>query len=174
MPSESPTPRRAGRRVSLCLFSAAAASLILALAACTPAMPTPIVPTPTVPPTAPAAPSQTEAPAAELALLPDGSASDNLGYFDSIAAAVLATNPSAGGEAFINALVAGGFTKADMEVSFDRTSVDLAADSVPWAIRFNGECLLGQFGPSSGGYHSAVTPILSTGSCLLGATRPID
>ncbi|AMB58261.1 DUF6993 domain-containing protein [Microterricola viridarii] len=151
------------------LLSAVAVSAMLALAACT----TP-APAPTVPPTASATPSATETPAPPPVLLPEGSAADNLAYFDSIAGSVLAANPSAGGEAFINALVAGGFDKAAMEVGFDRTSVDLAADSVPWSVRFNGDCLLGQFGPASGGYHSAVTPILSTGTCLIGATRPID
>ena len=51
---------------------------------------------------------------------------------------------------------------------------NIAADSVQWSVRFNGECLIGQFGPASGGYHSIVTPILTTGSCLIGTTRPIN
>lgn len=170
MSSESPASRRATRRKPRLLLAALAASTMFALAAC--ASPAPPVSSPT--PTSSATPNATEAPEEAPTLLPDGTAAENLPYFDSIAAAVLAADPSAGGEAFINALVAGGFTKSDMEVGFDRTSVDLAADSVPWAIRFNGECLLGQFGPASGGYHSAATPLLSTGTCLIGVTRPID
>lgn len=141
---------------------------MLALAACTSPAPQP---TATAEPTAP---SESPAPVEPPALNPDGTAADNLAYFDSIARSVLDAAPEAGGEAFINALVAGGFVKADMEVGFDRTSVDLAADSVQWSVRFNGECLIGQFGPASGGYHSIVTPILTTGSCLIGTTRPID
>ncbi|SDS59704.1 hypothetical protein SAMN04489834_1769 [Microterricola viridarii] len=170
MSSESSATGRAMPRRPRLLFATLAASMMLALAACS--SPAPATPAPTQ--TASPAPSATEEPVEPLVLLPDGTAQDNLAYFDSIAAAVLAANPSAGGEAFINALVAGGFSKADMEVGFDRTSVDLAADSVPWAVRFNGECLLGQFGPSSGGYQSAVTAMLSTGSCLIGSTRAID
>ncbi len=43
-----------------------------------------------------------------------------------------------------------------MQVTADRTTVDLQADSVQFAVLFEGECLVGQYGPASGGYHSAV------------------
>lgn len=168
---QSNTVRRSPSRAQRLLVSAGAVAAVLALAACAPAAP---VDTETKAPTASTAPSAEPTASAPPALQADGTAADNLAYFDSIAQAVLAADPAAGGEAFINALVAGGFNKADMEVGFDRTTVDLAADSVPWAVRFNGECLLGQFGPASGGYHSLVTPILPSGTCLVGATRPID
>lgn len=167
----SNTVTRSESRVPRLLVSAIAAAAVLALAACAPAAP---ADSHTKTPTATAAPSAEPTASAPPALQPDGTAADNLAYFDSIAGAVLAADPAAGGEAFINALVAGGFNKADLEVGFDRTTVDLAADSVPWAVRFNGECLLGQFGPASGGYHSLVAPILPSGTCLVGATRPID
>jgi hypothetical protein len=52
--------------------------------------------------------------------------------------------------------------------------VDLPADSVQFAVLFAGDCLIGQYGPASGGYHSAVGPALATGGCLVGETRPID
>jgi hypothetical protein len=41
-------------------------------------------------------------------------------------------------------------------------------------VLFQGECLVGQYGPASGGYHGAVRPALGTGGCLVGETRPID
>lgn len=151
------------------LLALAACSTLLALTACTTSGPQP-----TTQPSEPPAPSATATPTAAPVLQPDGTAADNLAYFDSIVQSVLEAAPDAGGEAFVNALVAGGFAKADMEVGFDRTSVDLAADSVQWSVRFNGDCLIGQYGPASGGYHSIVTPILATGSCLIGVTRPID
>ena len=53
-------------------------------------------------------------------------------------------------------------------------TVDLQADSVQFAVLFDDECLVGQYGPASGGYHSAVRPALGTGGCLVGETRPID
>ena len=87
---------------------------------------------------------------------------------------VVAANASAGGRDFIDALVAAGFDKSQMEVTADRTTVDLQADSVQFAVLFGGECLVGQYGPASGGYHSAVRPALGTGGCLVGETRPID
>ena len=151
------------------MLTLAATSAMLALTACTAPSPQPAELR-----TVATSPTETPAPVEPAALKPDGTAADNLPFFDSIAQSVVAATPDAGGEAFINALVAAGFAKADMEVGFDRTSVDLAADSVQWSVRFNGECLIGQFGPASGGYHSIVTPILATGSCLIGTTRPID
>lgn len=147
-----------------------AGATVLALAACAPGEAAP-----TAPATPRASSTPVPEPTAEPALLiPEGSAAENLPYFDQLAAGVLAADPAAGGEAFVNALVAGGFDKAAMEVGFDRTSVDLAADSVQWSVRFNDGCMIGQFGPASGGYHSIATPVLSTGTCLIGTTRPID
>ena len=104
----------------------------------------------------------------------DLAASDNLAYFDSVNVAVIAADASAGGRAFIDALVAAGFEKSQMEVTADRTTVDLPADSVQFAVLFEGDCLIGQYGPASGGYHSAVGPALGTGGCLVGETRHID
>jgi hypothetical protein len=61
-----------------------------------------------------------------------------------------------------------------MEVTFDATAADLAADSIQFAVRFKGECLIGQAGPASGGYHSVIAAQLATGRCLVGSTRQID
>ena len=122
-------------------------------------------PTPTTP-----VPSASTAP---LRLAPDLSARANLAYFDSIARAVAATDPP-DGRAYVDALVAGGFDKAAMQLSFDRTHVNLEADSVEFSVKFNEECLIGQYGPASGGYHSMVAHVLGSGTCLLGVTRQID
>lgn len=105
---------------------------------------------------------------------PAQSATENLPFFDWTSLAALAANPEAGGRDFVDALVAAGFDKAAMEVTPDRTAVDLAADSVLFSVRFNDECLIGQHGPASQGFHSMVAPILATGTCLVGTTRQID
>ncbi|WP_308799616.1 DUF6993 domain-containing protein [Agromyces silvae] len=123
-------------------------------------------------PTQTAAP--TEAPPAPPEFHPDLSATENLPFFDSVNQSVVAADPNAGGRAFIDALVAAGFDKAAMQVTADRTTIDEAADSVQFSVAFQGECLVGQYGPKSGGYHGAVRPILGTGTCLVGQTRPID
>jgi hypothetical protein len=114
------------------------------------------------------------APAPSSSLRPALSAGENLSYFDSIATAVLAADSKAGGKAFIDALAAGGFDKGQMEVTFDQTATELDADSIQFAVRFNEECIIGQTGPASKGYHSMVAPILGSGKCLVGATRQID
>ena len=105
---------------------------------------------------------------------PDGTAADNLAYFDATNSDLIAAGGPTDGRSFIDHLVAAGFTKEHMEVTFDATSVGLDADSVQFAVRWAEECLIGQYGPASGGYHSLVAPRLSTGTCLAGQTRPID
>lgn len=115
-------------------------------------------------PTAPASPE----------LKPKLSAEENHAFFDQVNTQVIAANASAGGRDMIDALVAAGFDRAAMQVTPDRTAVDLAADSVQWSVLFNGECLIGQYGPASGGYHSEVVAPTGQGTCLLGQTRSID
>ncbi|WP_100344001.1 DUF6993 domain-containing protein [Compostimonas suwonensis] len=146
-----------------------AAALTIGLAACTPPDTTP---SPTETQTDSAAPSETPAP--QPVFLPDLGATENLPFFDLVNNGVVAADANAKGPAFIDALAAAGFTKADMEVTFDTTSVNLDADSVQFAVRFKGECLVGQYGPASGGYHSMVAHMLATNTCLVGQTRQID
>jgi len=61
-----------------------------------------------------------------------------------------------------------------MQVTHDRTTVALQPDSGQFAVFFQGECLIGQYGSGSDGYQSAVRPPLGTGGYLIGQTRPID
>lgn len=148
----------------------AGVAIIIGVAGCTTLTPDP-TPAPTT--TAPPATTSPE-PSAAPALRPELSASENLAFFDSVGTAVMTANPAAGGRDFIDALVAAGFDKSQMQVTADRTTVDLQADSVQFSVLFQGECLVGQYGPKSGGYHGAVRPVLGTGTCLVGQTRPID
>ena len=46
------------------------------------------------------------------------------------------------------------------------------ADQIMFSVRLNGTCLIGQYG--GGRYNGTAQPLLSTGTCLVGATRPID
>jgi hypothetical protein len=159
-------------RSKVALSGAAGAVLLgLVLSGCsTPA------PGATAHPSTAATPAGAPAPTAPPAptLKPDLSASENLAYFDMVSAGVLAANPAADGRVFVDALSRAGFDKTQMEVTFDSTAAGLAADSIQFALRFNGECLIGQTGPASDGYHSVVTALLGTGRCLVGATRQID
>lgn len=124
--------------------------------------------------TQPIAVSPEPSPSPPPELLPDKSATENLAYFDYINGQVLAEDPDAGGRAYIDALTAAGFTKKHMQVTRDTTTVGLDADSIQFSVRFDGECLIGQTGPSIDGYRSMVAGLLGTGDCLVGATRPID
>ncbi len=92
--------------------------------------------------------------------------------FDDAVRGQLAKRPKSGGEAITKALVAAGFSRSGMQVTADRTTVGLAVPSVQFAVRWQGECLIGQSGPGAGEYTSQLAAPVD-GSCLLGATRPI-
>jgi len=142
-----------------------AALAALVLAGCVDA-PEP-TPTPTGPPTE--APVQPAEPELDL----EGTAADNLPYFDVVNTELIsATGGAIDGRAFIDNLVDAGFPKTDLEVTSDRTAINGAADNIQFAVRINGTCLLGQFG--NVGYASTTAGLLATGRCLVGQTRPID
>lgn len=109
-----------------------------------------------------------------VALVPGGTAADNLPFFSSITAQVAASSDSASGRAYIDALVAAGFDKAAMQVTPDTTTIGNPAESVQFSVRWGEECLLGQVGPAIGAPVTTVAPVLADGACLIGDTRPID
>lgn len=108
------------------------------------------------------------------ALQPDGSATDNLPFFAAITAAAWATDRRAEGRAYIDALAAGGFDKAAMQVTEDTSTVGNPAESIQFSVLWKGECLIGQVGPATGDPVTVVAPSLEGGGCLVGETRPID
>jgi hypothetical protein len=144
----------------------AALASVAVLAACTSSTPTP---TPSTTPSA--TPSATAAP--DIALLPEGTAEENKPFFDEVNAQT-ATDAEAGGRDFVDALVAAGFDKEAMEVTQDATTLGDRAESIQFSVRWQDSCLIGQFGPAVGGYHSTLQPVLGTGRCLIGETRAID
>jgi len=130
------------------------------------------MPVPTEPshPFSSAEPTPTPEPEPVLDL--QGTAIDNLAYFDKVNRALVQAGGTLDGRAFIDNLVAAGFPKASMEVTPDRTTINAQADQLQFSVRINGTCLLGQYG--GGTYNGAVADILATGTCLVGTTRPID
>lgn len=138
----------------------------LALVGCSPTpapTPTPTVSTasPTPTPTGPA-------------LVPEGDAQDNLPLFTSVMNSVAATDARVQGRAYVDALVAAGFAKSDMEVTNDLTTVGNPADSIQFSVRWDDQCLVGQVGPSTPAPTALVLPLVPGDSCLIGQTRPID
>lgn len=110
--------------------------------------------------------------AAPIELLPDGSAADNLPYFDEVNTAFFAANPDPDGRAIVDNLVAAGFDKATMQVTPDATTIGREADSVQFSVFIGGSCLIGQ--SSGAGYASTSGPPVTGQSCLSGITRAID
>ena len=106
----------------------------------------------------------------------NGTASDNLAYFNKVGAELFAssqaTAASTQGELIVNWFVAHGFNKKNMEVTPDKTSIGLAAWNIDFSVKFGKTCILGQAG--NVGFQSSVVPILATGKCLIGQTRTID
>jgi hypothetical protein len=152
-----------------------AAVLIGALSACSPggsaAAPGPTTSSsPSAQPTADPVPSEP----AEPALVPDGTASDNLPVFAAVTAAVWASENRVAGRAYVDALVQAGFDKSAMQVTDDQTTVGNPAESIQFSVRWGDECLIGQVGPATGEPVTAVMPVLAEGTCLIGETRTID
>ncbi|GAA4482914.1 DUF6993 domain-containing protein [Microbacterium panaciterrae] len=118
----------------------------------------------------PGATPETAAPA----LNPAGSAKDNLPYFTTIVARVWASDARGSDRAYIDALSAGGFARADMQMTADTTTVGNPAESFQFSVRWGAtECLVGQVGPSTGDPVTAVLPQLAGGRCLIGDTPPV-
>lgn len=143
-----------------------AAIVALALAGCV-QQPFPV---PSASTSTSAAPSATPTP--DPVLLPEGTAEDNLDYFDLVNNRLFASNGSADGRAIIDNLVAAGFDKAAMQVTPDRTAINGSVDSVLFSVQLGDSCLLGQHG--GGGYTGVAQAALGNGGCLIGKTRAID
>jgi hypothetical protein len=147
-------------------LAAVAAAAMIALAGCGPSAP---MPTPTSSTSKTPTPTATKPPELNKA----GSAEDNFEYFEYIVDNMAKASGMKDGASMLDTLVAAGFDKADMEVTPNVTAIGELVDSVIFSVRFNGECLIGQVF-QSWEYTVTRAPVLGTGKCLVGATRPID
>ena len=146
-----------------------AALAVVAIAGCTQQE----APMPMPAPTASSTPSPgATVDPAPTGLVPGGTAEQNLAFFDATVDALLATNGDPDGRTIIDTLVAAGFDKSAMELTADTTAIGLDADNVQFTVKYPDGCLVGQQG--NVGFHSVVLPVLATGRCLVGTTRPID
>ena len=156
------------RRGAVALSLSAVA--VLLLAGCVQnspkAAPPVVTPTPTASSTAAAIPTY----------YANGTASDNLAYFNKVGKALFSSSQGAAastqGELIVNWFVDHGFNKSNMEVTPDKTSIGLAAWNIDFSVKFGKTCILGQAG--NVGFQSSVVPVLATGKCLIGLTRPIN
>lgn len=117
--------------------------------------------------------SASPTPSARVPVLrPDGSAAANKQFFDYVNKEFNAQFGMADGRSIVDNLASRGFVKADMELTFDTTALEIPVDSIVFSVRIQNACLIGQF--SASGYSSLEAPLLGTGRCLVGTTRPID
>lgn len=109
------------------------------------------------------------------AFLPDADATANLPIFTEVVNTVWASDARGEGRAYIDALVATGFSdKTAMQVTPDQTGIGQTAESILFSVRWQGSCLVGQVGPATGDPVTAVQQVLPGDVCLIGTTRPID
>lgn len=163
------TSTRSGRLSAALLVIAAG---VVMLAGCTGTPPAPS-PTSTPPVVASETPRATPTPTGP-ALVPEGSAEDNLPFFSELVAQVWNGPDQVSGRAYIDTLVAAGFDKSAMQVTEDRSTVGNAAESIQFSVQWGEECLIGQVGPATGSPVAIVADALPDGGCLLGRTRTID
>ncbi|WP_460773509.1 DUF6993 domain-containing protein [Microbacterium sp. GXF7504] len=150
---------------------AAAVALSFGLTACSGG--TDAAPTPTATVTATPTPEVTEP--TGPALVPGGTAEDNLPFFRQVVEQVWNSPDQVSGRAYVDALAAAGFDKTAMQVTYDESTVGNPAETIQVSVLWAGQCLLGQFGPATGGVVTAVAePVLGGTACLFGNTRPID
>jgi hypothetical protein len=72
----------------------------------------------------------------------------------------------------VSRLEASGYPRLVMELTPDFSLIELPADSTALAIRFEGECVVAQWGDDW--YASAVMPVVVGDKCLLGETVSLD
>jgi hypothetical protein len=125
-----------------------------------------------------AVPTSTPMPAATPVPLtrfdPTAPTAENFALFNSTAAATIAAMPNPGGRSFIAALAAVGFDTSQMQLTADRTSANLDAPSILFSTKVAGRCFIGQFTPSTREYDNQTVDPISTGSCLIGGTVPVQ
>jgi hypothetical protein len=148
---------------------ALAAGLALALAGCSATKDDPTIAASNRVPVSAAPPS---APPRSAGVASRAAAALELAVFNRVNRRTVLRNHAADGSAFIDGLVAAGFRRGAMEVTEDRTTIGLPAPSVQFSVLWKGVCLIGQYGPESGGYHAVATAPVA-GRCLVGKTRPI-
>lgn len=166
MSTPNASTRISGARAGL--LAGAALTAVLGLAACT----SPAAPAPSATTAAPSTTGTSE-PEAPVALVPDGTAEQNLPFFEQVLRTAVEADPETPGLTVVDALVSAGFPREAMQLTADETSVGLAADSVQVSVKTSDGCLVGQYGPKSDGVRAVIAAPIATGACLIGRTVPL-
>lgn len=151
-----------------------ATAAVLALAALAPALSACAV---LEGPTPPTPKRETPAkPAEKPKLVPGGTAAENLPFFTEVMRDYAAGDGPVEGEPLVEAITAAGFDRAAMQVSFDRTKLDLPADSIYVSVRIGADCLVGQLVAGDRSFVAKDMPAVGPDRtiCLIGETRPLQ
>lgn len=158
--------RRGAVRMATVVLAVAS---VATLAACAGGDPKPM-PVPTS--SGSASPTPTPTPTRIPIFHPTGTAAANHQFFDWVNEDYQKKYKMGTGADIVTNLANHGFNKADMEVTPDTTAINIPADSIVVSVKIQDKCLIGQLSPT--GYSSYLAPLLGTGKCLIGVTRPID
>jgi len=101
-----------------------------------------------------------------------GSAEENLPYITWVLGQAGAGVGLFGSLDAVAALEEAGFERSAIEVTSDRTSLELAAESISVSVLVDGDCAIAQW--SGDWLVSSVQPVLGSGTCLLGDTLSLD
>jgi hypothetical protein len=102
-----------------------------------------------------------------------GGARENQPHIDYLLQKALADSGSeVEGTAMVDVLVSGGYGLENMELTPDSSLIELPADSTSLAVKFDGECVITQWGTDW--YASSVEPTIAGDRCLLGETVSLD
>ena len=150
------------RAIALVAFAAWAT---VVLVGCVPTSP---MPTPTTTKSATPSPTPTAAPTLD----PNGTVDEAYAFWRYLVEKMYFDLGKNDGAQYINMMTNYGFDRAAMEVTYNETAIGEQADSIIFSVRFGGECFIGQiFNPT---WVATRAPVLGTGTCLVGVTRPID
>ena len=108
--------------------------------------------------------------------VPDGSAADNLPVFRHVLQEYADGKSPVEGQPIVDAIVAAGFDRTAMQVTFDRSKTNLVADSIMVSVLIGEDCLIGQVVTADRSVTAAIEPALTDAKniCLIGNTRAID
>ena len=143
-----------------------AGALILALAMSGCSSP---APTPTSSASEDKSASATPTPTPNPVLLPEGTAKENLPYFEFVVANAFAADPTLDSVGLAQKVAEAGFPAETIQYSLSTTAVGLVSDTADVATNFGGACLVAQFGPVLPEPHIVEMPSLAQGGCLIGS-----
>ncbi|MHA3684576.1 DUF6993 domain-containing protein [Leucobacter sp. HY1908] len=114
-------------------------------------------------------------PATDPELIAGGTAEENLPYFTEVLRDYAAGDGTIKGEPISRAVIAAGFDKSVMQISFDRSETGLEADNIFVSVLLQDSCLVGQVVTSDRSFVAEAVPAVGPENtiCLIGETAPI-